>query len=30
MDEDEPAEDCTTIPHHPERKKHYGPVMGGV
>ena len=30
MDEDEPIEDCTTVPHHPERKKHHGPVMGGM
>ena len=30
MDEDEPIEDCTTMPHHPERKKHHGPVMGGM
>jgi hypothetical protein len=30
MDEDEPVEDCTTMPHHPERKKHHGPVMGGM
>ena len=30
MDEDEPVEDCTTIPNHPERKKSHGPVMGGM
>ena len=30
MDEDEPIEDCTTMPHRPERKKNYGPVMGGM
>ena len=30
MDEDEPIEDCTTMPHHPERKKRHGPVMGGM
>lgn len=30
MDEDEPTEDCTTIPHHPERKKNHEPVMGGM
>ena len=30
MDEDEPVEDYTTMPHHPERKKHQVPVMGGM
>ena len=30
MDEDEPMEDCTTMPHHPERKKNQVPVMGGM
>jgi hypothetical protein len=30
IDEDEPIEDCTTMPHHPERKKNHGPVMGGM
>lgn len=30
MDEDEPIEDCTTMPHRPERKKNHGPVMGGM
>lgn len=30
MDEDEPVEDCTTMPQYPERKKHHGPVMGGM
>ncbi|MBQ5657396.1 MAG: relaxase/mobilization nuclease domain-containing protein [Bacteroidaceae bacterium] len=30
MDEDEPVEDCTTMPYHSERKKHHGPVMGGM
>ena len=30
MDEDEPMEDCTTMPHHSERKKHQVPVMGGM
>ena len=30
IDEDEPIEDCTTMPHHPERKKSHGPVMGGM
>lgn len=30
MDEDEPVEDCTTMPNHPERKKNHGPVMGGM
>ena len=30
MDEDEPMEDCTTMPYHSERKKHHGPVMGGM
>ena len=30
MDEDEPIEDCTTMPYHSERKKHHGPVMGGM
>ena len=30
MDEDEPVEDCTTMPLHPERKKHHGPVKGGM
>ena len=30
MDEEEPIEDCTTMPYHSERKKHHGPVMGGM
>ena len=30
MDEDEPVEDCTTMPTHPERKKNQVPVMGGM
>ena len=30
MDEDEPVEDCTTMPYHSEQKKHHGPVMGGM
>ena len=30
MDEDEPVEDSTTMPHHPERKRNHGPVMGGM
>ena len=30
IDEDSPVEDCTTMPHHPERKKHNGTVMGGM
>ena len=30
MDEDAPMEDCTTMPQHPDRKKHQGPVMGGM
>ena len=30
IDEDEPIEDCTTMPHRPERKKHQVPVMGGM
>jgi hypothetical protein len=30
IDEDNYIEDCTTIPHHPERKKHHSTVMGGM
>ena len=30
MDEEEPIEDCTTMPYHSERKKHHRPVMGGM
>ena len=30
MDEEEPIEDCTTMSHPPERKKHQVPVMGGM
>lgn len=30
MDEDEPIEDCTTMPYHSERKRNHGPVMGGM
>ena len=30
MDEDEPIEDCTTMPYTPERQKTHGPVMGGM
>ena len=30
IDEDNYVEDCTTMPHHTERKKNHGPVMGGM